>query len=84
VLPKSSCNAVIGWADQQQTELSVKVTAPPADGSANEAIIKLFAKELGIAKSKIVIKRGQSSKHKLLEIDIDQQQLADWLKAKQL
>ncbi|GHT78156.1 hypothetical protein FACS1894104_0940 [Actinomycetota bacterium] len=84
VLPKSSVNAIVGWTDATQSELAVKVQAPPTDGSANQALIKFLAQELGIAKSRIEIKCGQASRHKLLRIDIPDWQLADWLKAKQL
>jgi uncharacterized protein (TIGR00251 family) len=84
VLPRSSGNQIVGWVDDAKSELSVKVSAPPTDGSANQAVIKLLAKELGIAKSKIEIKRGQTSKHKLLELDISAEQLEQWLKQKQL
>ncbi len=51
--------------------LIVRLTAPPVDGKANAALIKFLAKLLGIAKSKIVIKRGVTSRKKVVEIDAD-------------
>ena len=58
----------------------VKVTAAPADGKANEALIKLLAKELGIPKSTINIKSGQTSRHKVLFIEGEQALLDEKLK----
>jgi len=44
----------------------VAVTAAPVDGKANAAIIKALAKHLGIAPSRLRIKRGLTSKNKFL------------------
>lgn len=53
-------------------EIRVDVTAPPAEGEANQAVIELLAKSLGIAKSRIEIVRGASSRQKELQIDMDE------------
>lgn len=47
---------------------SVWVRAKPADGKANEAVIKALAEHFGIAKSRIVLLKGQTSKQKIFEI----------------
>lgn len=44
------------------------VSAPPAEGKANEAVLKMLAKELGIAKSFLSVVRGHSSRIKVLEV----------------
>ena len=44
--------------------LKVKVTAPPVEGAANEACIKLLAKELGLKKSQMEIFVGTKSRRK--------------------
>lgn len=74
VSPRSAENAVVGWSSSlnDKPELLVKLTASPTDGKANEALIKLLAKELGIPKSRISIKNGHTSRHKLLAIDGEQ------------
>ncbi|GHS97010.1 UPF0235 protein [Bacteroidia bacterium] len=51
------------------TRYRVYVTAAPADGAANRAVIKLLAEHLGVAKSKIRIIRGETSRDKLMEIN---------------
>ena len=44
--------------------LKVRLTAPPVDDKANKALIKLLAKRLGVAKSKVQIKAGHKSRAK--------------------
>ena len=46
----------------------IAVREPAQNGQANEAVINLLAKHLGIPKSKLRIVRGVSSRHKLIEI----------------
>jgi uncharacterized protein (TIGR00251 family) len=47
----------------------VRVTVPPEKGKANERVIKLLSDHLGIAKSRILIEKGQKSKEKIVEIN---------------
>lgn len=49
---------------------AVWVKAKPADGKANEAVIKALAGHFGTAKSNINLLRGQASKHKIVEINV--------------
>jgi uncharacterized protein (TIGR00251 family) len=49
-------------------ELKIKVTAPPVDSAANEAVIKLVAKTLGCAPNSIELLRGHNSTHKQIII----------------
>lgn len=46
----------------------VYVTQIAHDNKANEAVIKIIAKELGVAKSRIIIKKGSKSKEKTIEV----------------
>jgi uncharacterized protein (TIGR00251 family) len=48
--------------------LDVSLAAPPVDGAANEELIRLLATRLGIAKSRIVILRGEGARTKLVEV----------------
>lgn len=55
--------------------LKVRLTAPPVDGKANQALIKLFAKVLDVPKSRVFIISGELSRSKKLVIEgIDRQQ----------
>ncbi len=48
--------------------LLARVTAPPAAGAANAALIALVAKSLGVPKSAVTLAAGESSRLKTLEI----------------
>ena len=45
-------------------ELKIKVTAPPVDAAANQALIELLADTLGCSRGKVELIRGQTSRHK--------------------
>lgn len=47
-------------------ELKVKVTAPPVDSAANEAVLRLLADVLRCPLSAIQIAKGQTSRRKTL------------------
>jgi uncharacterized protein len=49
--------------------LHVYVSAAPRGGKANAELLKAVSKHIGIAKSSISIRRGQSSREKLLKIE---------------
>lgn len=61
VLPKSSKSEIVG---ESSGALKIKLKSPPVDGAANEELIKLLAKQFGIAKSAIEIIGGHASKSK--------------------
>jgi hypothetical protein len=48
---------------------SVWVRAKPADGKANEAVIKALAGHFDIAKSRVTLLKGQASRQKIFEIN---------------
>ncbi len=49
----------------------IRLKAPAIDGKANEQLIKYLSELLGLPKSKIVLKKGQSSRIKCIEIDAE-------------
>jgi uncharacterized protein (TIGR00251 family) len=49
--------------------LAVRVTAPPVDGRANDAVCRLVARAAGVAPGRVTVVRGQRSRTKLLRID---------------
>ena len=63
--PRASVNE-IGAAFEN--ELRVKVTAPPVDDSANEALLRLLANRLDCLRSQIELIRGHKSRHKLIRL----------------
>ncbi len=65
VQPKSSKNEVVG---PYRDGIKVKLTAPPIEGKANEALIRFLAKEFGISASCIEIIKGHHSRGKTLKV----------------
>lgn len=49
--------------------IAVRVTAAPADGRANEAVVVLLARALGVAKSRLTLVRGAASRDKRFRLD---------------
>ena len=49
--------------------LRVWVTAAPEGGKANEAVQKLLADALGVAKSRLVLIRGETAREKVWRLD---------------
>jgi len=50
----------------------VRLKAPAVDGKANEHLIELLSGILDISKSKIILKKGKTSRLKCLEIELDE------------
>jgi len=48
--------------------LKIRLAAPPVDGKANAALIGFVAERLGLAKSAVSLKSGQTSRRKVLEV----------------
>jgi hypothetical protein len=63
--PQASRNEIVG---PYRDGIKVKVTAPPIEGKANEALIRFLAEELGISMSSIKILKGLHSREKTLRI----------------
>ena len=48
--------------------LKIRVNAPPVDGAANEAVVEVLAKALGVAKRAVTIVSGGTSRGKVVEV----------------
>jgi uncharacterized protein (TIGR00251 family) len=70
VIPRSRKNSLeLDESNDGETELKARLTAPPVDGAANEALIALLTDRLHIPKRTIHIVRGATSRVKTVEID---------------
>lgn len=49
-------------------ELRVKVTAPPVDSAANEALVRFLAEQLDCPRNRVELIRGHTSRHKTLKL----------------
>ena len=56
-------------------ELRIKVTAPPVDSAANEALLRLLADYLDCPRNRVELVRGHTSRHKLVRIFGDTHEL---------
>jgi hypothetical protein len=65
VQPRSSRAGVDGVRGDA---LRVRVDAPPVEGAANEAVVKVLAKALGVAKRAVTIVSGAGSRSKVIEV----------------
>jgi hypothetical protein len=66
VQPKARRNEIV---EQAGAVLRVRVTAAPADGAANRAVIALLAEAFGVAPSRVALVRGATSRDKLFRIE---------------
>jgi uncharacterized protein (TIGR00251 family) len=64
--PRADRDAVDGVLDGI---LRVRVTAPPVDGAANEALLRLVASQLRIPKRDVRLVSGESARHKVVAVD---------------
>lgn len=65
VVPRASRSEIVGEHDGA---LRVRIAAPPVDGAANEELVRLLARKLGVSRSAIRITGGQTSKLKLISV----------------
>lgn len=78
VRPGARRSEVVGYAD---AVLRVDVAAPATENRANDELVRLLAKELGIARGRVQIVRGQTAREKLVEIDLDRERVDAWTTA---
>ena len=65
--PRARRNSIEGFSDDGV--LHVRVTAPPVDGAANDALMHVIAKALRCAPSSVAIVAGANSRVKVVEIE---------------
>lgn len=65
VQPRASQAGLVGIHGDK---LKVKITAAPVEGKANADLCKLFSKWFGVAQSRIILLRGQTSRDKCFRI----------------
>jgi uncharacterized protein len=65
VQPRASMNEI---GEPLGDELRIRVTAPPVDAAANEALVRLLAEKLDCARSRVELVRGRTSRHKVVKL----------------
>jgi uncharacterized protein (TIGR00251 family) len=65
VHPRAKKNAITGELGEA---LKLALTAPPADGRANEACIEFFANLLDVPRPSVTIASGETSRRKVIRV----------------
>jgi uncharacterized protein (TIGR00251 family) len=65
VHPRAKHDEITGVRDGQ---LQIRTTAPPTDGKAIKAVVKMLAKHLEVAPSKLSLLRGETHRNKQFRI----------------
>jgi uncharacterized protein (TIGR00251 family) len=65
VAPRAASGLIAGERDGA---LVVRVTAPPADGRANDAVLRILAKALDLPRSEVRLVRGAKARTKVLSV----------------
>ena len=64
--PRAGADRIDGVGEDGS--LRVRVAAPPVDGAANDALVRLLATELGVARAGVRLVGGAAGRRKVLEI----------------
>lgn len=65
VVPRASRSEIVGEHDGA---LRVRVAAPPVEGAANEELVRLLARALGVPVRAVEITSGHASKTKVVRV----------------
>jgi len=64
--PRASRDKIAGW---EGDVLRVRVTAPPVEGRANDALLRLLARALDVPTGRLRLVRGQTQRNKVVAIE---------------
>ena len=64
--PRGGRDAIDGWDGDV---LRVRVASAPVDGKANDALLRLLAKALGVAPSRVTLVSGAQARVKTVDVD---------------
>lgn len=65
--PRASRDEILGL--NEEGALRVRVKAPPVDGAANEALVQLLAKTLGVRKGSVTLVSSATARNKIIEVE---------------
>ncbi len=66
VSPRASREGVEGW---REGVLVVRLTAPPVEGAANQALVKVLSKALKVPRRSVSLLLGDRSRNKVVEVE---------------
>ena len=65
VQPRASRTEVVGLHGDA---IKIRLTAPPVDGAANQALIRLVASTLHVPRSAVTVRAGHAARRKVVDI----------------
>ncbi len=66
ITPRAGRDAIAGWRGET---LLVRVAAPPVEGEANAALVRLLARTLGLPKSAVSVIVGAKGREKTVAVE---------------
>ncbi len=66
IQPRASRNGIQALEDGSW---KIRLTAPPVDGAANEALVKYLSETLEVAKTQVAIVSGHTGRQKIIRIE---------------
>jgi len=76
--PGATRTEIVG-VNQWRAALQVKIAAEPREGEANEELLSFLAERLGVAKSDIIVMKGEKSSKKVLYLPVAAEKAASIL-----
>jgi hypothetical protein len=67
--PRADRDAVVGFEGATGDTLRVRVTAPPVEGRANAALVRVLATRLGVGRSAVRVVAGHGARTKIVAVD---------------
>ena len=64
--PRARRDEIVG---ERGGAVVIRVTAPPVDGKANEALCRLIAKAAGVPPSRVSVVRGHTARDKVVRVE---------------
>jgi uncharacterized protein (TIGR00251 family) len=64
--PRAASSQIDGWDGDL---LRVRVAAPPVEGKANRALLRLLAQALDVPPSRLRLVKGQTSREKVIAVE---------------
>ncbi len=65
IQPRASKNELVRL---ENGGLKIRLTAPPVDGAANEALVRFLADRFSVAKSQVELVSGHTSRDKIVRV----------------
>lgn len=65
VVPRAKRDEVVGIENEV---VKIRLSAPPVEGRANEALVRFLAERLGVALGSVEIVKGETGRNKVVKV----------------